>query len=333
MPLSAAVNRTASSVDPITGRAKVARPHVPSTAEMQRRLVEMLPGLHVYNPTNRWLQPEVHGITNRWLCPDLGGAIDAHPITGLPVVCDGITEIRGRTPVFTSGPHAGEPQTDSSGKVITGQDAASVVSFMTGSEQWGQLGIVFLPGENKEEDEELKRFARQVWVDFQRKADDDIIARRMEFKANWEKNPACRGQSCPPPTPIETDAIERQQLRVHERTFLYTCPIQDCPGFAVNDWGRFQGHMRAAHQVEAKREQFEAPSPTSTEGHFGPVVTDDPNTSDIAQEVVRRSMEKTAEKLGVTATPATSDDDDDDDDVPAPPPSPTASSSKRGGRR
>ena len=316
--------RTVSPINPLTGKVRTNIPRIPTTAEMQVRLRDMLPGLRVYNPSDQWLQPEIHGITDRWIPPDIGGAIDAHPVTGLPTVCNGIIEIKGRYPMLN-----GKPQKDSSGKPIEGQDAASVVAFLVGQEQWGQIGIVFLPGNSPQEDEELKEIGRRVWLDYQKKADDAIVARRVEFKQNWEKNPAKKGVPCPPPTEVETSAIERQQTRTREKKFVYSCDVPDCPGFAVNEWDRFRTHMQLAHGRAVKREMFD-----SDISAFGPVVdsSNDPGDDEqisIAAAALMKANRDTAAALAAAAnpTPEVAPDPDLDDDLPAPPSSPASSPS------
>jgi hypothetical protein len=308
--------RTPSPINPLTGKVRTNVPRIPTTAEMQVRLRDMLPGLRVYNPSDQWLQPEIHGITNRWIPPDLSGAIDAHPVTGLPTVCDGVIEIKGRYPMLD-----GKPQKDSSGKVIEGQDAASVVAFLVGQEQWGQIGIVFLPGNSPQEDAELKEIGRRVWLDYQKKADDAIVSRRVEFKQNWDKNPAKKGTPCPPPSEVETSAIERQQTRTREKKFMYSCDVPDCPGFAVNEWDRFKTHMQLAHGRAVKREMFD-----SEVSAFGPVVAASAEDSDpgddeqisIAAAALAKANRDTAAALAAKSQEAPIVDDDDDD-LPTPP--------------
>lgn len=222
--------------------APVAAPTPPSQAEIMKLLRERMPGLVLYNPAEIWVRTEVHGLEH-FFPPDLKGAVEPHPVTGVPTKCDGTYLVRGR--YIT--------QKDSSGKTIEGQDAQAVVAFVIHRERLGEMGICWLPGRDPEEDEALKGFARDKWLAFQHAADDNIIARRREFKSNWEKNPARTGVPVPAPTPAENAAMERLQEREHKQTYGFECSVEECPGYATDDWVKYATHMSAAHQVRAKR--------------------------------------------------------------------------------
>src|SRR5512134_878685 len=119
-------------------------PRPPSMEEIERTIRERLPGLTLYNPGGEWLKMQVHGL-DYWIPPDRGGAWELHPVTGKSVKCDGKLEIKSR--YLT--------QKDSSGKIIQGQDATSIVKYLLSIEAYGQMGVVWLPGLNPEEDAEL----------------------------------------------------------------------------------------------------------------------------------------------------------------------------------
>lgn len=227
------------STSTATARTVVQPPKPPTLAEIQT----MMPGLKLYNPSDEWVQLNVHGITNRWIPPDLGGVIMPHPATNEPTVCDGLYDVRGR---FLT-------QKDSSGKTIEGQDAFAVVSYLVSRDRYGDMGVVYMPGRDATEDESLKQFAREQYLRFQMSLDDKVIERRREFKHNWEKNPAHQGQPCPQPTPRELNAIERAQEREHKKTYQYECDVHECVGYATNDFPKFSRHMSAAHKVVVER--------------------------------------------------------------------------------
>ncbi len=236
-----------SNVSSITETKIVPKtPKLPSISEVDRYLKERLPGLRLYNPTDEWVELEVHGIP-RFAPPDLDGAYSIHPVTGEEIPCSGEFEIKGR---FLT-------QKDSSRKVIEGQDAASVVKFVVQKETYGQMGFCWLPGISQEEDDKLKEASKAVWLDYQRQGDIAIIERRAAFKANWDKNPNHRGEPCPPPTESETSAMERQQERRARKSFKYNCEVENCPGFGVNEWDRFSRHMKTAHGITVSREKFD----------------------------------------------------------------------------
>lgn len=324
---------TATSITPnaTAANANLRRtPTLPSPQQVEKWLQERMPGLRLYNPSDRWIQLEVHGRTDLWAPPDLGGAGEEHPalverdaageiIGPLVVSCTGELEVRGRN----------LSQKDSSGKVISGQDAASVVKYLIGKEQYGQMGLVWLPGISAEEDEGLKQAARNAWVEYQKQEDEAIIARRAEFKTNWEKNPAHRGDPCPPPTESETAAIERQQERRHAVHFRFACDAENCPGFAVNDWERFRRHMKVAHRVDVKKEMYEgeigafAGKPSKTTSTPAP-------TTSIAQAASRQAGEELSRRRREPEiTQPAGGDEDEDDDGPSPTPTPAARTRQR----
>ncbi len=230
-----------------TAPVTVAMPRLPSMAEIEKTMRERLPGLKFYNPSSEWIQLDVFGLTHLWACPDLGGAIEAHPITNQPIVCDGCTEVRGR---FID-------QKDSSGKKIEGQDAPAMMKFLIGPEKYGQMGCVWLPGATKEEDDKLRDLSRRVYGSYQHKRDEDIVSRRAEFKANWLKSPSHKGEPCPPPTAVETAAMDRLQTQRRAAAWKYECDVEACPGYAVNEWERFETHMRLAHSLIVKKVDYE----------------------------------------------------------------------------
>lgn len=215
-------------------------PKPPSIEEMQLRLA----GLKLYSPADEWIPMEVHGITV-FATPDKGGVIEAHPETGKPTVCDGITDIKGRVLNWK----------DSSGKKVDGQDAFARITFLIHKERFGELGMCWLPGDNVEEDAQYKVFAKEQWLKYQATIDDKVLERRREFVANWKKNPAKSGVKVPPPSPRENAAIERSELRERVRTFQFECPLSEmgqCDlGYASNEWAKFAGHMMAAHGITA----------------------------------------------------------------------------------
>jgi hypothetical protein len=214
----------------------------PSQAEIMQLLRARMPGLAIYNPSTDWLRMQVHGIEH-YLPPDLDGAVEPHPTNGEPTQCDGTYLVRGR---FLT-------QKDSSGKLIEGQDAQSIVAFIIHRDRYGEMGVVWLPGRSAEEDEALKAMGREQWLKFQNEADDRIIARRREFKANWERNPAKQGVPCPAPTRTENFAMERMQERETKRIYGFECNVDECPGYATDDWAKYVKHMHAAHHVTARR--------------------------------------------------------------------------------
>ena len=220
-----------------------APPRPPSIKQIQA----MMPGLKLYNPSDEWLQLHVHGRTDLWMPPDLGGAIEPHPATGKSVECDGMYEVQGR--YLT--------QRDSSGKTIEGQDAHAVVSYVIHRDRYGEMGIVWIPGQNPEEDAGYRDYSRSKFLDYQEKKDEQVLQKRREFKANWDKNAAHQGQPCPPPTAKENAAVERNQERAHTKAYKYECDVPECPGYAQNDWTKFRRHMLAAHKVDPKRAMYE----------------------------------------------------------------------------
>lgn len=230
-----------------TASTAVTLPRLPSITEMEEQMRDRLPGLVVYNPSDEWRQLHVYGLTHLWACPDLGGAVEPHPITRVPTVCDGRSVIRGR---FLK-------QKDSSGKIIEGQDASSMVKFIVSPENYGELGFVWLPGISPEDDRKLIDTSKKVYLAFQRSKDEMVVSKRSEFKANWEKGGLHKGIPCPPPTPTETAAMDRLQERKRAATYLYECEVVDCPGYAVNEWERFAAHMKAAHDVVVERAKYD----------------------------------------------------------------------------
>ncbi len=217
-------------------------PKPPTQAEIMQLLRERMPGLALYNPSEIWVRAQVHGIEH-FFPPDLGGSVEAHPVTGEATKCDGIYLIRGR---FLT-------QRDSSGKVIEGQDAQSIVAYLIHRERFGSMGIVWLPGRSDAEDEALKALGRDQWLAYQEAHDDQIIAKRREFKGNWERNPAKSGVPCPPPTRAENRAMERLQEREAKKEYGYECHVDDCPGYATDEWTKYAKHMLAAHKITARR--------------------------------------------------------------------------------
>jgi len=220
-----------------------APPKPPTMAEIQA----MLPGLKLYNPSEEWLPLEVHGRTDLWLSPDLGGAVLPHRVTGKPVACDGILEVRGR--YLT--------QKDSSGKTIEGQDAHAVVSYLIHKDRYGEMGVVWLPGRSLDEDATYRQYGRDKFLAYQQDKDDKIINSRREFKNNWDRDSSHKGSPCPPPTPVENAAMRRLDEREHKAQYQFECPVAECPGYADNDWNGFHRHMVAAHKMDVKRDQYE----------------------------------------------------------------------------
>lgn len=224
-----------------------AAPRLPSLSEIERQLREKLPGLTVYNPSTDWVQLEIFGLTNLWACPDLGGEVHPHPITETPITCDGKTMVRGK---FLT-------QKDSSGKVIEGQDAPAMVKVIVSPEKYGQMGFVWLPGVSEKDDEDLKKTSRAVFLGFQRSVDEMIVGRRAEFKSNWSKSGLHKGEPCPPPTAAENAAMDRLQERKRATVWKYECEVVDCPGYATNEWEKFDRHMRSSHKVTMNRSNFD----------------------------------------------------------------------------
>jgi len=245
--------------------ATAALPKPPSHQQFQQQLRRLMPGLTVYGPFDEWQDLRVFGLT-LFLPPDLNGAIEPHPQTGEPTVCDGTLVIRDRYPTMVN-PKTGalEAQKDSSGKAIEGQTAQAFVEYLTHREHYGQMGLVWLPGLRERDpkspdmltDDEIKRLARQAYLEFQRKQDERILEARAEFKSNWEKHPAHRGTPCPPPNDRENAAMERLQERRLKKSIKYECDVPDCPGYAVDDWEKFSKHMKAAHDKVVKRSMYE----------------------------------------------------------------------------
>ena len=214
----------------------------PTQNEIMKLLRERQPGLAIYNPSAGWLRPQVHGI-ERFLPPDLGGAIEPHPTTGIPTKCNGIYEIKGR---FLT-------QKDSSGKTIEGQDSQSVVAYMIQRNKLGEMGVRWLPGRSKEENDAIKADGRDQWLKYQELKDEEILARRREFKSNWEKNPARQGTPVPSPTPAENDASDRLQEREHKQAYRYECNVSECAGYGTDEWTKYVAHMSAGHSIMATR--------------------------------------------------------------------------------
>lgn len=258
----------------------VSVPRPPSAAELERALRDKIPGLTVYNPSSTWLRLQVYGIFY-WIPPDMGGAVENHPVTGKPTVCDGRLSLRGR--YLT--------QKDSSGKVIEGQDAGSMVKYVVSVGPYGEFGVCWLPGDSEQQDKVLVENARRIYSRYQESRDEMIVARRVEFKANWEKGPR-RHEACPPPTPQETAAMDRLQKRQREASYKYECDVPNCPtGYAANEWDRFVSHMKAAHNVTPDRGRYEGGLTAGGVAGVEEVPASDPQTA-IAQaaEAMREAM-------------------------------------------
>lgn len=256
-------------------------PKPPTPAEIQA----LLPGLWMYNPSEQWVSTEVHGIM-RWLPPDLGGAIEPHPVTGEPVRCDGMYEAKGRVLA----------QRDSSGKMIEGQDAYAVVSFMIHRERLGEMGVVYIPRRDAEEDAALKQIARDVYLKYRESVDDKVIDRRREFKARWERNPAKAGVKCPPPTPTELAAMDRAQEREQKATYRFECDVQDCPGYAANEWEKFARHMQAAHGIVPKRAKYEDGAGATSGAAVAAVSVDETDAEESGMAEARGELKKRARR-------------------------------------
>lgn len=215
-------------------------PRLPTIAEMEQWMREKMPGIKIYSPHDDFLLLEVHGRTDLYAVPDLNGEIRPHPITGIDVVCNGITEIRGRFP----------NQKDSSGKKIEGQDANSVVHFLMNKHPYGELGLTWVPGDY-ELDDVIKEAARSVYRDYQHTKDEEVVARRAEFKSNWEKNPLNQNKPVPPPTEVELAAMDRlQERKISRKKYMFECDVDGCPGYAANDMNKYLRHMEATHGYE-----------------------------------------------------------------------------------
>ena len=239
-----------STAAPVATKRPPRKPRRMTPQEIRKLIEERSPGLRLYNPSTEWVMIECHAIP-RWFPPDLSledgrAPIEPHPTTGEPVRCDGVLEVRGR---FLT-------QHDSSGKVISGQDAQSIVSFLISEDRGGQSGIVFLSGD-PEEDKLAREYSREKFLEYQAQEDEKIIAARREFKNNWTKNPSKRGVNVPPPTQKEMDAIDRQGKRERKLVYRYECDVEDCPGYAQNDWSKFARHMAAAHNINVSREKYD----------------------------------------------------------------------------
>lgn len=297
----------------------IQKPRLPSAAEIDRSLRDRLPGLTTYNPSDRWVQLEIFGLTHLWACPDLGGAIEAHPVqvdpqtgTRLPVVCDGRTIIRGR--YLT--------QKDSSGKVIDGQDASSMVKTIIAPERYGQMGFTWLPCASADEDNALIALSRQVWLDYRHKQDEDIVSKRAEFKANWTKGPHHKGDPCPPPTAVESAAMDRLQQKKRTAEWKFECPVVECPGYASNDWDKFSDHMQLAHrQGKLDRAKFEIaevvgrPVPGSVTAS-GSVPVPVPETEPDMPGGIAEAAGVLREGMAPTQKPDPDEDEEDGDDKP-----------------
>lgn len=287
-----------------TSLAAVPKPRLPSISEIEKSLRDRLPGLTVYNPSERWLEMEVFGLTI-YATPDLHGAIEAHPTmtdpnTGgrLPVTCDGRTMVRGRYPMLD-----GKQQRDSSGKVIEGQDAPAMVKFLTSPDKYGQMGLVWIPGADPAEDAKLMELSRGVYRDYQRGRDEMVVSRRAEFKANWLKSPHHKGEPCPPPTATENAAMDRLQQRKRAIEYRFDCPVPECPGYASSDWDKFAEHMKLAHgQAKLDRSKYESGEWPVQVG--SPPLPLAPIAEDIAVAVAKQEQKT-----------APTDDDDDGTDA------------------
>lgn len=124
------------------------------------------------------------------------------------------------------------------------------------------MGVMLLPGpESSPEDpttEEVIAAAREKHRRYQESKDEDVVAKRLEFKKNWEKNPAKKGQECPPPTVKEMAALDRIQTRQSSvETYAYNCDIEECAGYASNDWRKFFDHMSLTHGIEPDRSRYD----------------------------------------------------------------------------
>lgn len=229
--------------------AAVPTPRLPSISEIEKAMREQLPGLTIYNPSPDWVLLEIFGLTHLYACPDLGGEVQPHPVTEVPVKCDGRTMVRGR---FLK-------DKDSSGKVIEGQDAPAMVKLIISPEKYGQMGFVWLPGISAAADADLIKRARGVYMEFQRQTDEMIVNKRVEFKANWSKSGLHKGEPCPPPTPAEQAAMDRLQERKRAAVYKYECPIADCAtGYATNDKEKFARHLAQVHnQKKVDWEKFD----------------------------------------------------------------------------
>jgi len=220
-------------------------PKLPSIVEMTKQLHESLPGLVVFNPHHEWVNLEFHGRLDVWAPPDKGGAVEPHPVTGVPTVCNGEVEIKGK--FFTV--------SDSSGKVKQGFDAQAAVTYLCAPENYGQMGLVWLPKKDAATDDEYRKLGREVHAAHQRGLDESLVQKRREFKQNWEKSH--RGVPCPPPTRGENEAIDRLQDFEHAKAYLYECAEENCIGYAANDWRKFEGHMLKAHKIKPNRSDYE----------------------------------------------------------------------------
>jgi hypothetical protein len=217
-------------------------PQLPTVAEMEKWMREKMPGIKIYSPHDDFLPLEVHGRTDLYATPDLGGEIRPHPITEVDIVCDGITEIRGRYP----------NQKDSSGKKIEGQDANAIVHFLISKHPYGELGLTWVPGD-RDIDNQIKEASQSIHREYRFLQDEQIVGRRSEFKANWEKNPQMRGRPVPPPSEIELAAMDRlQERRLSRKKYLFECDVEGCPGYAANQWPKFARHMEASHGYSAE---------------------------------------------------------------------------------
>lgn len=133
------------------------------------------------------------------------------------------------------------------------------MKFVTAPDHYGQMGMVWLPGADAAEDARYIEASRAVWMDYQHKQDNDIVSKRAEFKANWEKQPHHRGEPCPPPTAAESAAMDRLQRRKRKAEWRFNCPVQECPGYATQEWEKFQEHMKYAHNLSGlDRSKFES---------------------------------------------------------------------------
>lgn len=229
----------------------IAKPMLPRPDELEKRLRELHPGLVIFQPSSEWLPTEVFGLTF-FMPPHLPGQWAEHPVkvdqNGQPlkVLCDGRLVLRNR--YLT--------QKDSSGKVIDGQDAASMVKYLCHPNQYGQLGVVWLPGISRDEDQQQIDASIAAFSVFQRKQDEDIVAARAAFKAAFKNNPKHKGLLVPPPSPKENAAIERLESArfsgASVETYSYSCQHDDCPGYATNDWQKFSLHCKRAHDIEVE---------------------------------------------------------------------------------
>lgn len=274
------------------------RPTTPPRPPSMQEIQAMMPGLKLYNPSDEWKQLNVHGRTDLWIPPDLNGQVEPHPATQEPVRCDGILDVKNR---FLT-------QKDSSGKTISGQDAFSIISYLIHKDRYGEMGMVYLPGRSVEEDEGYKAYGREQYLKFQASVDDKVISRRREFVGNWKRNAAHQGQPVPPPTERENSAIERTQEREHQAAYAYQCEVEDCLGYATQEFQKFARHMWSAHKVQANRAKDGSVSLRNQAGDVvrieGPVGASGGVSTPVTDEVTEeapRAIAKAAKSLETRA--------------------------------